>query len=50
MNDSVLALDIVDKALREDLEEMKEEMKESNFIISVVDDSETVSIFDTEQR
>jgi len=44
VKEPIIALDVVDKKSREDLEEVKE----SNFIISVVDDSETISIFDTE--
>ena len=44
VSEPIIALDVVDKKSREDLEEAKE----SNFIISVVDDSETISIFDTD--
>jgi hypothetical protein len=44
--DAVLALDVVDKSIREDLEESKS----TSFIISVIDDSETVSIYDTENQ
>jgi hypothetical protein len=40
----IIALDVIDKQAREDLEEAKE----VNFIVSVVDDSETISIFDTD--
>ena len=40
----IIALDVVDKQSREDLEEAKE----VNFIVSVVDDSETISVFDTD--
>lgn len=45
VSDPVLALSVVDKQTREDLEEQKE----SHFIVAVVDDSETISIFDTEK-
>ena len=43
----ILALNVVDKLTREQMD--LEEQKNSNFIISVVDDSETISIFDTEK-
>jgi hypothetical protein len=44
VGEPIVALDVVDKKSREDMEEAKE----INFIISVVDDSETISIFDTD--
>ena len=40
----IVALDVIEKQSREDLEEAKG----VSFIISVVDDSETISIFDTD--
>lgn len=46
VGDAVLALDIVDKQTREDLEEAKE----ANFMVTVVDDSEVISIFDTDNK
>ena len=45
VSEPILALNVVDKQTREDLEEQKV----ANFIIAVVDDSETISIFDTEK-
>ena len=44
VGDPILALDVQDKQSREDLEEAKE----VNFIVSVVDDGEVISVFDTE--